>query len=154
DAMAAGAVAIDCSTISPAWIVELSGLAVGRGCAFLDAPVTGSRTHAAAGELLFLVGRDLAGVERGPPRLPAVSRDVVHLGPIGSGARMKLVNNFVCGVQAAALAEGLAFAAGGGLDTAAAMSVLATGAPGSPLVKGVSARMLARDYAVNFRLAL
>ena len=42
-------------------------------------------------------------------------RDIVHLGPIGSGARMKLVNNFVCGVQAAALAEALAFVEGSGL---------------------------------------
>src|SRR6185436_15318925 len=57
-------------------------------------------------------------------------------------------------VQAAALAEAIAFAEALGLDIPAAVSVLANGAPGSPLVKGMSARMTSRDYALNFRLAL
>jgi 3-hydroxyisobutyrate dehydrogenase len=152
--MRRGAIAIECSTLTPAWVVELGGLAADRGVALLDAPVTGSRTHAAGGELLFLVGGDGTVLERVRPVLGPMSRDVVHLGPSGAGARMKLVNNFVCGVQAAALGEALAFAEAGGLDAAAAMSVLANGAPGSPLVKGVSTRMASRDYAVNFRLAL
>ena len=66
-----------------------------------------------------------------------MSRAIVPLGPVGSGARMKLVNNFMAGTQAAALAEALAMVEAIGLDRDAAFSVLANGAPGSPLVKTV-----------------
>lgn len=151
---ASGAVAIECSTLSPAWVIELAALAAARGCAFIDAPVTGSKPQAANGEVLFLAGGDAAVVERVRPVLKAMSRDVVHLGPVGSGSRMKLVNNFVAAVQACALAEGLAFIDACGLDRDAAMNVLTNGAPGSPLVKTVGARMMARDYSVNFFMRL
>lgn len=149
-----GAVAIECSTVSPGWIAELAQLTAAKGASLLDAPVTGSKGHAAAGELLFLVGGDAAVLERVRPVLAAMSRATVHLGSSGSGARMKLVNNFVCGVQAVALAEGLAFAEACGLDPAATVEVLANGAPGSPLVKAVSARMASRNYDVQFLLPL
>ena len=150
----AGAIAIECSTISPQWVLELAQLVAARGGSFLDAPVTGSKAHAANGELMFLVGGDKAVLDRARSVLAPMSRGAMHLGAIGSGARMKLVNNFVCGVQAAALAEGLAFAEACGLEPATAMDVLANGAPGSPLVKAVSARMIARDYDVQFMLTL
>ena len=153
-ALKSGAVAIECSTVSPGWIAELAQLTATKGASLLDAPVTGSKGHAAAGELLFLVGGDAAVLERVRPVLAAMSRAIVYLGPSGSGARMKLVNNFVCGVQAAALAEGLAFAEACGLDSAATVDVLANGAPGSPLVKAVSARMASRNYDVQFLLPL
>lgn len=150
----AGAVAIECSTLSPAWVTELAGLVASRGAALLDAPVTGSKPQAAGGEVVFLVGGDAAVLERVRPVLKPMSRDIVHLGPAGSGARMKLVNNFVAAVQACALAEGIAFIEACGLNPDAAMSVLMNGAPGSPLVKTVGARMMARDYSVNFYMRL
>lgn len=149
-----GAVLIESGTVSPTWIGELAELAAERGHALLDAPVTGSKTQAAAGELLFLVGGDASILDRARPVLAAMSRDIAHLGPLGNGARMKLVNNFVCGVQAAALAEAIALIERSNLDRSAALSVLQNGAPGSPLVKVVGNRMAERDYAVNFRLAL
>jgi 3-hydroxyisobutyrate dehydrogenase len=146
---------IESSTLSPAWIVELAGRAQAHACAFVDAPVTGSRTQAASGDLLFLAGGDVEAVARARPVLEVMaSRGILHLGPVGSGARMKLVNNFVCGVQAAALAEAVAFIERGGLDLTSALPVLQDGAPGSPLVKAVGTRMLRRDYTVNFALKL
>ncbi len=151
---ARGAVLIESSTMSPAWIDELGTAAATRGCGLLDAPVTGSKTHAASGELLFLVGGDHALVERARPVLMAMGRDVIHLGPAGSGARLKLINNFMCGVQAASLAEALALIERSGLDRDQALAVLTAGAPGSPLVKTLVARMTARDYSVHFALAL
>jgi len=149
-----GAVLIECSTLSPVWVQELGQLAAKRGCAFLDAPVTGSKTHAANGEMVFLVGGDAVVLDRVRPILKPMSRDVMHLGPVGSGAVMKLVNNFLSGVQAAALGQAIAFAEAAGLDRETAMSVVSNGAPGSPLVKMVGPRMLVRDYGVNFMLAL
>lgn len=148
------AVLIECSTLSPAWVRELAELAAARGCAFLDAPVTGSRVHAANGELVFLVGGYAGVLDRVRPVLKAMSRDIVHLGPTGSGAVMKLVNNFMAAVQVASVAEALAFAGAAGLDVNTAMSIVGNGAPGSPIVKWISERMLARNYDVNFKLSL
>lgn len=149
-----GAIAIDSSTISPPWIDDLARDVAARGATLLDAPVTGSRTHAGKGELRFLVGGPSEAIERARPVLSALGREIVHFGRTGAGARMKLINNFVCGAQAAALAEGLALIEASGLSPADAMQILANGAPGSPLVNTVGPRMAGRDYTVNFGLAL
>jgi 3-hydroxyisobutyrate dehydrogenase len=149
-----GSVIIESSTLTTAWIAELAALARSRGCEFLDAPVTGSKSHAAGGELLFLVGGDTAVLERVRPVLQAMSRDIIHLGPIASGARLKLVNNFLCAVQAASLGEALALMEKSGLNLETALPVLLNGAPGSPLFKALTPRMTTRDYAVNFILSL
>jgi 3-hydroxyisobutyrate dehydrogenase len=154
DGLRQDAVALECSTLSPAWVTELAGLVAATGAAFLDAPVTGSKPQAASGEVLFLVGGDPAALDSVRDVLRPMSRDVVHMGPVASGARMKLVNNFMSAVQAVSLAEALAFSHECGLDPVGAMHVLTNGAPGSPLVKTVGARMMARDYAVNFFLRL
>jgi 3-hydroxyisobutyrate dehydrogenase len=149
-----GAVTIESSTLTPAWIRQLAAAVAEHGCDFLDAPVTGSRTQAEAGELLFLVGGDAAVLERVRGVLAAMSRGTVHLGPTGSGALVKLVNNFVAGVQVAALAEAVAVIERSGLAREAALGILLDGAPGSPLVKVVARRMLDRDYGVHFSLGL
>jgi len=150
----AGAVLMECSTLSVGWISELAALATKVGCSLIDAPVTGSRVHAASGELTFLVGGDSKAVERADAAFAAMGKGVVRLGPIGSGAQMKLINNFICGVQAASLAETLAWIERSGLDVSAATNVLLNGAPGSPLVKTLAQRMTSRDYSINFVLKL
>jgi 3-hydroxyisobutyrate dehydrogenase len=152
--VARGRVLVECSTVTVEWIEELARAAAAAGCELLDAPVTGSRTHAASGELSFLVGGPLAALEAARPVLAAMSRAIVHVGATGRGALLKLVNNFLCGVQAASLAEALALIERSGLDRAKALEVLTNGAPGSPLVKTLAARMTARDYTPNFLLKL
>jgi 3-hydroxyisobutyrate dehydrogenase len=149
-----GTVCIECSTVTVNWVRELSTVASGRGCEFLDAPVTGSKTQAAAGELNFLVGGDAATLEKVRPVLAAMSKAIVHIGPTGSGSLLKLINNFVCGVQVASLAEAMAMIERSGLDRAKALEILANGAPGSPLVKAVSTRMTTPDFPPNFLLRL
>ncbi len=149
-----GAVLIDSGTLSPAWIGELAAAAEAHGCSFLDAPVTGSKPQAESGELLFLVGGEAATLNAVRDVLAPMCRGVVHLGPHGSGARMKLINNFVCGVQAAALAEAIAVIEHSGLDRVQALDVLANGAPGSPLVRTLGGRMASRDYRTNFAVDL
>ena len=147
-----GSVLIESSTLSGDWIQELAAKAVERGCQFLDAPVTGTKPHAASGELVFLVGGSAEALDRARPVLSVLGRDVVHLGPIGSGALMKLVNNFVCGVQAASFAEAMSMVEAGGLDRAQAVSILTGGAPGSAIVKRVAERIAANDFTPNFAL--
>ncbi len=149
-----GAVIVESSTVTPAWIAELAGLSSEHGLSLLDAPVTGSRAQAEGGQLTFLVGGDASILERVRPALAAMSKEIVHLGPVGSGARMKLINNFLCGVQVASLAEGLAWIERSGLDREQALYILCKGAPGSPLINAISARMVAATYDVNFLLSL
>jgi len=145
---------VESGTVTPAWIVELAALASERKLEFLDAPVTGTRMHAEGAQLVFLVGGSASVLERARPALAAMSRDIVLLGPTGSGARMKLINNFLSGVQVASLAEGLAWIERSGLDREQALNVLKNGAPGSPVLGVVSARMATSSYDVNFLLSL
>jgi 3-hydroxyisobutyrate dehydrogenase len=67
---------------------------------------------------------------------------------------LKLINNFLCGVQIASLAEGLAWIERSGLDRDKALAILKAGAPGSPVLGAISARMVNHDYKVNFLLRL
>jgi 3-hydroxyisobutyrate dehydrogenase len=153
-AMREGAIAVESSTLTVDWIRELSGAAEQRGVGFLDAPVTGSKVQAESGALSFLVGGPAELLERVRPALTAMSGSISHMGPTGSGAVMKLINNFLCGVQVASLAEAIAMAERSGLDARQAAAVLGSGSPGSPLVKIVAQRMLDRAYAPNFFVPL
>lgn len=149
-----GAILVEASTLTVRWISELAVAATQRGCELLDAPVTGTKPHAASGELLFLIGGSAEALNKVRPALAAMSRDIVHLGPTGSGAFLKLINNFLCGVQAASLAEAVSLIAKSSLDRDKALSILTNGAPGSPLLKTITARATVGDFTPNFFLRL
>ncbi len=153
-ATVAGTIAIESSTLTVEWIGELARACHSPAFELLDAPVTGSKVHANSGELNFLVGGAADSLERARPILAVMSKTITHIGPNGSGALIKLINNFMCGVQAASLAEAVAVIEKAGLNRAQAVEILCNGAPGSPLVKTLSARMLAQDYTPNFFLRL
>jgi 3-hydroxyisobutyrate dehydrogenase len=152
--IAPGTTLIESSTVSVEWIEELDRAAKEHGCDLVDAPVTGSKPQAEAGQLLFLAGGSAATVNKVTSILKAMGRDVIHVGPAGSGARLKLINNFLSGSQVAALAEAVSLIERSGLDREKALGVLTEGAPGSPLVKLLSGRMTARQYEPNFVLRL
>jgi 3-hydroxyisobutyrate dehydrogenase len=149
-----GTVLADCSTLTVGWVHALAAAAKMRGCEFLDAPVTGSKQQSAAGELNFLIGGADSALDQLRPVLAVMGKSITHLGPTGSAAFVKLINNFVCGVQIASLAEAIALVEESGIDRAKALGVLLDGAPGSPLVKTIAGRMTARDYTPNFLLRL
>src|SRR5215469_2729972 len=153
-AMQTGAVVIECGTVSPKWVQELNEAAEARGLRMMDAPVTGSRPQANAGELTFLAGADQATLEAVRPVLESMSKAIVHIGPVGSGALLKLINNFLCGVQVASFAEALVWIERSNLDRVQALEFLKGGAAGSNIFKGMSERMTARTYEVNFLLRL
>lgn len=153
-AMQPGAIVIDCGTVSPEWVKQLHKEAEARGLRMMDAPVTGSRPQANAGELTFLVGADSATLEAARPVLESMSKSILHLGPVGSGALLKLINNFLCGVQVVSFAEALSWIERSSLDRAQALEFLKGGAPGSGIFKAMSERMIARTYEVNFLLRL
>jgi 3-hydroxyisobutyrate dehydrogenase len=137
-----------------AWVNELARAAEGAGLEFVDAPVTGSKNAAAAGELNFLVGGGAAALERIRPALLAMGRSATHLGPTGSGALVKLLNNILAGEQVAAFAEAHALLARTGIDRDKAVAFLLDSAPASPVTKIVAARMTSADFTPNFLLRL
>jgi len=141
-----GAVLVECSTLSLAWVRELADLAAQHDLAFLDSPVTGSKDAAEAGELRLLVGGDTAGIERARPALEAISKRIDLFGPTGAGALVKLINNLMGAVQVVVLGEGLALGERAGLDMEQLVAFIINAAPGSPLVKGKAARMANQDY--------
>jgi 3-hydroxyisobutyrate dehydrogenase len=149
-----GAVMVECSTLTVAWVNELARAVGDAGGEFADVPVTGSRNAAAAGELNFLVGGNGATVEKIRPALMAMGRSITHLGPVGSGALVKLVNNFLAGVHVAAMAEALTWLERTEIDRTKAVAFLMEGAAASPVTKIVTARMLAGDFTPNFFLRL
>jgi 3-hydroxyisobutyrate dehydrogenase len=140
--------------VSPDWVRQLDDEAQVRGLQVMDAPVTGSRPQADAGELTFLAGGDSTTLEAVRPVLESMSKAIVHLGPVGSGALLKLINNFLCGVQVASFAEALIWVERSALDRVQALEFLKTGAAGSNIFKAMSERMTARTYEVNFMLRL
>jgi 3-hydroxyisobutyrate dehydrogenase len=153
-ATTAGSICIECSTLTVPWVRELAADCASRELAFLDAPVTGTKPHAANGELTFFVGGPASTLEAMRPILAPMSKEILHLGPVGAGAAYKLINNFIAGVQAAALAEGVALLERSGFDIQKVLPILASGPAGSPIVKMLCTRHVNKDYAPNFQLHL
>ncbi|MBZ0283035.1 MAG: NAD(P)-dependent oxidoreductase [Anaerolineae bacterium] len=141
-----GAILIECSTLTPAWIHELADLAIERGCKFLDSPVAGSKEAAANAQLALLIGGETDTIEQARPVLEAISRRIVHLGPTGAGATWKLINNMMMAVQLAALSEGLALAEAAQLDMEQIIPLILNGASASMIVQGKLPRILERRY--------
>jgi len=154
DAAKPGAILVESSTVTPSYILELNKAVREKGLTLIDAPVTGSKLQAAAGQLLFLAGGPKKALTTIMPLLRAMGRDVVHLGATGSGASMKLINNFLSGVQAASIGEAPGLIERSGLDVNQALNVLTEGAPGSPMIRTIAGRMVARSYESNFAAKL
>ena len=94
--MAPGGVLAIHSTISVETCVELESLGRERGITVLDAPVSGGRQSAEAGELVVMVGGDTGGFQIASPVFETFGSTVRHLGAIGSGQRAKVLNNVLC----------------------------------------------------------
>ena len=130
----AGSVIADMSTVPPGVVQGLAADVRAAGGAILDAPVSGSVSLAESGQLTIMVGGESADLERAQPVLDALAKKVFHLGPLGSGAAMKLaVNTLIFGLNQA-LAEGFVIAERAGIDRALAYDVLAASAAGAPYV--------------------
>jgi len=154
EAMRLGSIVVECGTVSPDWIVELKDRATARGLRMLEAPVTGSRLQAEAGQLTFLVGSDVESLEEVRSVLVPMSKVIIHVGPVGAGGQLKLINNFLCGVQVASFAEAVAWVEHTNLNRGQALDFLKTGAAGSGILTAMTDRMTARTYEVNFLLRL
>jgi 3-hydroxyisobutyrate dehydrogenase len=143
---APGAFAVECSTLSRAWVLELADLVRGNGLRYLDCPVTGLPDAAAAGELTLLVGADPVDLEVARPLLEPLSTNLLHFGRVGAGTAYKLIINLMGAVQIAAAAEGMALAERAGLDLDLVARAIASGQAASPQVVRNSRRMADGDH--------
>ena len=124
DGIARGAVLVDMSTILPAETRRIGARLAAQGVGMVDAPVGRTSAHAVAGTSTFMVGGEPADIERVRPLLMAMGEQVTVCGPLGAGATMKLVNNYISAVVNLATAEGLAMGQKAGLDLAVMAEVL------------------------------
>ena len=130
----AGGVLVDMSTVPPDTLAPFAETAHGRGAGIIDAPVSGSVTLAETGQLTIMAGGTAADLERARPALDMVAKQVTHVGPLGSGAALKLAVNTLIFAINNSLSEALVLAEEAGLDRATAYEVFASSAAGGPFV--------------------
>jgi 3-hydroxyisobutyrate dehydrogenase len=150
------ALAIECSTLSHDWVLELAQLVRNRGFRYVDSPVTGLPDAAAAGTLTLLVGANLADLDAARPIFTSLATRVLHFGAVGQGTVYKLMVNMIGAVQIASAAEGVVLAERAGLDLRLVADAVASGQAASPQVVRNVRRFVAGDHSasVNFTPAL
>lgn len=150
----AGTLVIDASTIRPDVSRELAAAGAERGLRVLDAPVSGGEKGAVDGTLSIMVGGSAEDVDAARPVLDAVGATVVHVGPAGAGQTVKAANQLIVAGTIELVAEAIVFLEAHGVDTEAAVRVLAGGLAGNAILERKAAGMLARDFTPGFRLEL
>ena len=143
------ALAIECSTLSHNWVLELASKSRARDLRYLDAPVTGLPEQAASGALTLLVGAEAADLDAAKPLLGAISNRILRFGSVGTGTAYKLIINMIGAVQIASVAEGMALAEKAGLDLEVVAEAIAIGQAASPQVVRNSRRMVDNDHDEN-----
>jgi 2-hydroxy-3-oxopropionate reductase len=154
DSAKPGTLLVDASTIRPDVAVRLAGAARTRGMRAVDAPVSGGEAGAVEGTLSIMVGGDADDVAAARPVLEAVGTTVVHVGPAGAGQTVKAANQLVVAGTIQLVAEALVFLEAHGVDTQAAVTVLAGGLAGSRVLDRKAAGMIAREFRPGFRVDL
>jgi len=150
-----GTVLVDLSTVTPNTIRELEADTRAKGAGILDSPVSGSVALAESGQLTLMVGGTADDLEKARPALEPLAKTIVHVGPLGAGAAMKLaVNTVIFGLNEA-VSEGLVLAEAAGVDRTMAYDVIAASAVGAPYVQYKRAAFLDPDgTATAFSLDL
>ncbi len=148
----AGALCVDMSTIAPTETRAIGAGLAGRGLRMLDAPVTGSSPRAQDGTLTIMSGGTPEDFARARPLLEAMGELVVHVGDLGQGEMLKLINNAVGAANATALGEALIVAQRTGVDLDALVQVMGAGSGGSAMLELKSGAMREHDYTTLFKL--
>lgn len=149
------AVIVDFSTIDPATSRSVGEACAKAGVAYLDAPVSGGVTGAAAGTLTVIIGGDDAALERAQPMLQAVGKKIVHVGPSGAGSTIKLINQLLVGVNLAAVSEAFILGQRAGVDPQTLYDVLSTSAADSAVLRrALPDFILKRQFEPGFAIQL
>jgi 3-hydroxyisobutyrate dehydrogenase-like beta-hydroxyacid dehydrogenase len=153
EAARAGLLCVDMSTIGPVDARRVAGALHERGVAMLDAPVTGSSPRAEEGTLTIMVGGEPDGFARALGVLETMGELIVHVGELGQGQMLKLINNSLGAANAAAVAEALLLARATGVDLDALVAVTSAGSGASAQLALKSGPMREHDYTPLFKTA-
>lgn len=150
----AGALVIDCSTISPQATREIAAKLNEKGIHMLDAPISGGSEGAAKGTLSIMVGGDEEQFQRAMPVFEAMGKTITHIGPVGTGQTVKLVNQVLVVGNCLAMCEALLFAQAGGVDLQKTFDAISQGAAGSWMFTNRGPQIIKRDWRPGFTVAL
>ena len=150
----AGSLVIDCSTISPAATRRIAAELAARDVAMLDAPVSGGSEGAVAGTLSIMVGGADDDFARATDIFAAMGSTITHVGPIGAGQTVKLVNQVLVVGNALAMSEALLLAQAGGVDLDKTYRAVSKGAGGSWMFTNRAPQITARDWRPGFTVDL
>ncbi len=153
-AMREGAIAIESSTLSRHWIAELGSAVLAFGVQFLEAPVSGSRPQAEAGQLVYFLGGDEATAQAAESLLSTMGCAIHYVGPLGSGAMTKLATNALLGIQVTALAELIGILQHAGVNADRVIQAMAATVVCSPFAKRAADGMLAANFTPQFPVEL
>ncbi len=149
-----GSLVVDMSTISPSVTRDIASRLDKKGVHMLDAPISGGSEGAAKGTLSIMVGGDAEQVERVMPAFQAMGKTITHVGPIGAGQTVKLVNQIVVVINMLAVGEGLLFAEAAGVDLGKTLDAITGGAAGSWMLANRGPQVIARDWRPGFMIDL
>lgn len=142
-----GHIVICMSTVDVPALQRVGADLAAQGIALLDAPVSGGTTGAAAGTLSVICGGPRETFAACEDLFRAMGGNVFHMGGLGSGLAMKLINNMLLQVQVVAIAEGMVLGAKAGLDLGQAIEVLRVSTGASVALERSGTRMVARDFS-------
>lgn len=149
-----GSVLLDLSTSSPEGNRALAAALAATGHHFVEAPLTGGAVGAQKRALVFMVGGDEGPVARCRPVLERLGRATFHLGPVGAGATMKLVNSLLAFTCTWVSLEGLSLAAAADLDLRTVVDVIRTGGASNFFIDRAVEGIDDRGRPPQFALAL
>jgi len=150
----AGMTCVDMSTIDPDTWGEVAAAARAVGVDALDAPVSGGPAEAGGGTLVFLIGGDAAVLERCRPLLLTLGTEIHHIGPLGSGLVVKIVNNMMSMANVAVAAEAMVLGVKAGVDPQRLFEILSTSGGRSHHFLKRFPNVLAGDFTPNFSIGL
>lgn len=143
-----GQVVIDFGTSLPSSTKKIGSALAESGATYLDAPLGRTPAHARDGLLNIMCAGDVAAFEKVRPVLDYLGENVFHLGPLGAGHTVKLINNFFGMTTACAMSEAFAMADAAGIEREVLYDVMAAG----PLRSGMMDFI--RSYASDGKIDL
>jgi 3-hydroxyisobutyrate dehydrogenase/2-hydroxy-3-oxopropionate reductase len=144
----------DSSTISPSATRKFAERVARRGVQYVDSPVTGSKTGAESGTLLFIIGGDEQAIEKLKPLYAAMGKKMFRMGETGKGQSAKLVMNLQIALIYEGFAEALTLGAKLGVDAETLMPLVQASMVRSGVVEYKAPFVLGRDFTANFPLRL
>ena len=154
EGLSPGKVVVDMSSISPIATKGFAEKVNALGCDYLDAPVSGGEVGAKAASLTIMIGGPQAAFDRVKPLFEAMGKNVTLVGGNGDGQTTKVANQIIVALTIEAVAEALLFAAKAGADPARVRQALMGGFAASRILEVHGERMIQRNFAPGFRIAL